>query len=86
MIKAVWITDIHLSDSTLKVGISSLNQARTIAEKHNVPLIIGGDIFTSRKSQSLSVLKAFKGFIKRYGKLSSCPPLIIIPGNNDKTD
>ena len=80
----VFIKDTHLSENTVDVNKSIFNQAIQLCKKYKVPLFHGGDIFTSRKSQSLSVLNTFRDIL--FDLQQNCVHMHVIAGNHDKTD
>jgi len=79
------ITDTHLKDGNEDLVLSIFQQAIKICQAHGLSTIYHlGDWFTSRKSQSLSVLLTtvrIKNAIEEAGLI-----LEVIPGNHDKTD
>lgn len=81
---AIWMTDPHLSVSTIDLNISIYKQVFDIAENNGVNIIyLGGDIFESRNAQPESVLNVFAAILKE----AQSRRIIIraIPGNHDKT-
>lgn len=84
-VSALWGTDIHISDKTVEVTSSILGQLIDKSIEFNrCPILLGGDIFNSRKSLSDQVLRTFLTFVKRAADEEI--PIIAIPGNHDKTD
>ncbi len=82
---AVFITDTHLSESTIEINFNIFTQLFILCEELGINIIYhGGDIFTSRKGQSEIVLNAFKNIldIAAEKKLK----IVAIAGNHDKTD
>jgi DNA repair protein SbcD/Mre11 len=82
---ALWFTDPHLSDDTLEVNRSVYIQVLQLCLDNNIPgVILGGDVFDSRKGQSEQVLTTFAQLVELFRDHDI--NLIIIPGNHDKTD
>lgn len=82
---AIWLTDPHLSPSTIEANLSIYHQVFDLAEKENIKVIyLGGDIFESRKAQPQEVLNIFSNVLREANERK----LIIraIPGNHDKTN
>jgi exonuclease SbcD len=77
----VFVTDTHLSDKTIAVNKAVWRQADALATKLNVKLFHAGDVFNSRKSQTLSVLTAFSEILDSLENVVE-----LIPGNHDKVD
>ncbi|MBJ7436142.1 MAG: metallophosphoesterase, partial [Acinetobacter sp.] len=81
----ILITDTHLTDQNALVNESVYAQAIEYAiEYGRVPVIHAGDVFTWRKSQSLSTLLSFGKILRSFQ--TSDIDLIVIPGNHDKPD
>ena len=82
---AAIIADPHISMSTLsqasRILIETIDQVST-NDLHD--LIIAGDVFDSRKSQTLPVLLAFQRVCDHAAEKKIT--LHIIPGNHDKLD
>ena len=81
---AIWMTDPHLSPSTIDVNLSIYRQVFDLAQSENIKVIyLGGDVFESRKAQPQEVLNVFANILKEANERG----LIIraIPGNHDKT-
>jgi len=79
------ITDTHLSESNIDLNIDIFRQARRYCLENNLTYLFhGGDIFHSRKSQSLSVLNTFLKILDEFTEDGII--LVAIPGNHDKTD
>lgn len=78
---AVLFTDSHLSEKTIEINKSVWRQANDLAVELKVDLFHGGDIFTSRKSQTQIVLNTFDDILD---DLQS--KVHLIPGNHDKTN
>ena len=77
------LTDIHLTDRNIEEVISIVNQAFKKAKSLKLRTIyVLGDIFDSRKSQTLKVLEAWKTIL-HTAKLEFIE-LRVIPGNHDK--
>lgn len=82
---AIFITDTHLSESTIEINKKIFNQVFMLAEELNCKTIIhGGDCFTSRKGQSEIVLNTFKEILDQAAKREL--KIYAIAGNHDKTD
>lgn len=82
---AIWMTDPHLSMSTIDLNISIYNQVFDIAKNRGIKTIyLGGDVFESRNAQPEGVLTVFGSILKQASSMG----LIIraIPGNHDKTN
>lgn len=79
---ALLITDTHLSDNNIELVISIFKQAIEYCVKNNIQEIYHlGDWFTSRKAQSLDVLKATMDIIGDFMRNGiTCS---IIKGNHD---
>lgn len=79
---AIWITDCHLEDKTIDVNLSVYEQVLNLCVQHQVPLINGGDIFTSRRGQSEQVLTTFSKILSSFSE--SGVKFFAIAGNHDK--
>lgn len=81
----VILTDLHLKADNLRVVKSVFEQALQYCEEKKIKRILClGDIFDSRKSQTLEILK--DGFMDILDMFTSYGiTLISIPGNHDKT-
>lgn len=82
---ALFLTDTHLTKDNIELVIDIFEQAIQVCKTNKIDQIIcGGDVFTSRSSQPLLVLKAFQYIVERikYERLT----MHVIPGNHDKTD
>lgn len=82
---AIWMTDPHLSISTIDLNISIYRQVFDIAKGEGIGIIyLGGDIFESRNAQPEKVLNVFADILKE----AESRGLVIraIPGNHDKTN
>lgn len=82
---ALLLNDIHISKDNIAEFKLNWNEAISICKKRKISkLIIGGDLFQSRSSQSLDVLLAVKSsLLKAY---SNDIEVIIAEGNHDKVD
>ena len=82
---AIFSTDWHIKDDNTEQIIDLITQQCELAKKLGVKyLICLGDVFNSRKSQTLQCLGAFErilNIIYDYNLM-----LLSIPGNHDKTD
>lgn len=77
--------DVHLTKDNCVMVIDLFSQMVAACNKFKVEnLIIGGDMFTNRSGQPLSVLLACKACFDLLAKNGI--ELHIIPGNHDKTD
>lgn len=82
---AVWITDTHLSENTVEINLSIFGQVFDFCDTNDHRIVmLGGDVFTSRKGQSEIVLNTFKKILDDAHKRNI--RLIAIAGNHDKTD
>lgn len=80
-----FITDTHLKEATIDTNLKLYEEVCIDMDKKGVSnLIHGGDVFDSRKAQSLQVLTGFVGCLQIVSKHNK--NLLIIPGNHDKTD
>lgn len=81
---AVWITDLHLTPDTIDTVFSVCQQVGEICVQQQIPaVILGGDIFTSRQSQSESIATSFTDILDFF--IDDCGlKVICIPGNHDK--
>lgn len=82
---AAILADTHLKEDNIEVNKSIYRQASKIAQEYGLKVIDhAADIFNSRKSQSQTVLTAFKEILDELERdgitLNSCV------GNHDKTD
>lgn len=85
MAKAIFITDTHLSPSSVELNKDIFEQVISKAKELGLEKVYhGGDIFDSRKAQPLTVLKSFEEILDRF--LEEGLMLIAIPGNHDKND
>lgn len=77
--------DWHISPSTIETVTSVIMQKIDLCKKLGVKqVIVGGDIFQSRQSQPLSVLKCFENILDEFNKEGI--KVNAIPGNHDKTN
>lgn len=82
---AIWLTDTHLSESTVDINTSIFRQVFDLCESVGVKTIFhGGDIFSSRKGQTEEVLCAFKDIIDEAAQRGLV--IYAIAGNHDKTN
>ena len=82
---AIWLTDLHLELDTIEIVKSIMNQAILACGVAGVKVIIlGGDIFDSRKGQPQDVLNAWLDILDDCQAKSIM--VYCIPGNHDKTD
>lgn len=82
---ALFLTDTHLTKDNIELVIDIFDQAIQVCKTNKIDQIIcGGDVFTSRSSQPLLVLKAFQ-YIVEHMKNENIT-MHVIPGNHDKTD
>jgi len=82
---AVFIKDTHLSPQTIEINKSIYKQVMDYCVANEIQKVIhAGDIFTSRASQPLEVLKTFSEILKDFSVAGL--HLSAIPGNHDKTD
>lgn len=82
---AVCLTDTHLKESNSHENIDIFNSAISLCKKYKLNTIYHlGDVFNSRKSQTLQVLIDFKMILDNLE--SEGIVLNLIPGNHDKTD
>ena len=82
----LYLTDSHLSDSTLDIHESILSQLLEVHKSRgdgDTAIIHGGDIFNSRKAQSYPVLTTFN---KVWYLFHSIKKSFFLAGNHDKTD
>lgn len=81
---AVLATDLHISKNNIAESKESLKNIMDSAKELSVPIILLGDIFDSRVSQPLIVLRTFQEFIDECG--NNDVKVYAIAGNHDKTD
>jgi len=82
---AIWLTDLHLELNSIEIVKDIMAQAFMACAVADVEMIIlGGDIFDSRKGQPMEVLNAWLEILD----LARAKEIRIycIPGNHDKTD
>lgn len=81
---AILLTDTHLDESNLEVNYNIFFQTAQYCVDNGFNAIYHlGDIFKSRKAQSLSVLDMFSKILDMLQKFGI--QLVVIPGNHDKT-
>jgi exonuclease SbcD len=82
---ALILTDTHLKEDNIELVQSIWTQATTKCQELGIKTILfGGDFFTSRKAQSLTVLKAAQSI---FESIKYCGiDLIGLSGNHDKVD
>ena len=82
---ALLLNDIHVSSDTLKEFDLNWKEAVSIAKDKKIEhIVIGGDLFTSRASQTLDVLLSVQSaflLAEEHGILIN-----IIEGNHDKVN
>lgn len=79
------ITDTHLSESNIELNLSIFRQTINYCKDLGLNNVFHlGDVFHSRKSQPLSVLKCFQEILDMFSESDIL--LYVIPGNHDKTD
>ena len=77
--------DWHIKPSNVDEIIDLTKQKIQLAKKHSIKKVfILGDIFQSRQSQPLSVLKCFEQVLDLFDKGNV--EVIVTPGNHDKTN
>lgn len=81
---AVLGCDYHLDQTNIQLVWNVWQQHCDLCEKYSARMLLGGDIFTSRSGQPLSVLTAFKNMV--WNLEERCILAQVIPGNHDKTD
>lgn len=82
---SIWTTDWHLHEQNIDKILNIVDQLIDLAKELNTNEIIhGGDVFTSRKSQSIVTMNAFKTIIKKFR--DNDITFYVIPGNHDKVD
>jgi len=80
---ALCINDWHIGKETIADSIENWEEAIDFANKYRVhSLLIGGDVFLSRVSQSLPVLRAVQDSLRNA--VASGLQVIAAPGNHDK--
>lgn len=84
-IAAVRLTDTHLKETNIEINKSVYRQTISFCKENGLDTVYHlGDIFNSRKAQSLDVLQAFLEILDMFRKAGI--RLVAIPGNHDKTD
>lgn len=82
---ALLINDIHISKDTISEFELNWNEMLSVcARNHIYDIIVGGDMFTSRSSQTLAVLLAVKRALDRAVRNGLY--VTIAEGNHDKVD
>lgn len=82
---ALLFNDIHASRDNLNEFVVNWEEALSICTEQNIrKIIIGGDLFQSRASQTLDTLLMVRACIKKTVSLGI--KIILIAGNHDKTD
>lgn len=80
---AVLVTDLHLKESNQEENFKVYKEAARIAKDFSIPILNGGDIFDSRKSQPQQNLLAFEYILV---DLLKGVEMYCIVGNHDKVD
>lgn len=81
----ILITDTHLNHKNIELVIDIFRQAIEQAVKYGFKVIYhAGDLFDSRKHQTLATLKAFAKILMMFEEVGIT--LRAIPGNHDKPD
>ena len=82
---AIFSTDWHIKDDNIEQIIDLVTQQCELAKELKVTtLICLGDVFNSRKSQTLQCLGAFERILNIVYDYNLM--LLSIPGNHDKTN
>lgn len=82
---AAMLTDLHLKDDNWPTILNVFAQTMNFCDDNGIKQIIClGDIFHSRKAQSLFMLTTFEGILNELHKEQF--KMISIVGNHDKTD
>ena len=82
---ALLCNDLHISKDNIQEFLINWEEMLSVAKEYSAnKIVIGGDIFTSMSSQTLSVLLAVKRCIQVATKAGFY--LIVANGNHDKTD
>ena len=77
--------DLHIKEDNWKQVLSCVKEQIDFAKENEVKEVYFlGDIFNSRKSQSIEVLHAFMNILD-YAESQNIK-VVAIPGNHDKTD
>lgn len=77
------MNDLHVNKDNITEFEKNWNEAMLLCKKHGIKdLVIGGDVFTARASQPLSVLLAVHDAFKRASDNGLC--LTVANGNHDK--
>ena len=81
----LYLTDTHLSEKTLDVNVDIFQQAIRVCKQKKIPTIIhGGDVFNSRRQQSLQVLSTAQEILCEIKKEGL--NFVYLRGNHDKTN
>ena len=82
---ALLVNDIHISKDNISEFESNWNEMLSVCSRNNIyDIIVGGDMFTSRSSQTLAVLLAVKRALDRAVREGRY--ITIAEGNHDKVD
>lgn len=82
---ALLLNDIHISKDNIPEFKKNWQEALDICKENNISsLILGGDMFTTRASQTLATLLAVKEALKQADGQGLL--ITLAPGNHDKTD
>lgn len=82
---ALLVNDIHVGKDNIPEFVENWNEALDVCEKHNIPrIIVGGDLFQSRSSQTLDVLMAARQAILNATDIDV--EVYLANGNHDKVD
>jgi DNA repair protein SbcD/Mre11 len=77
--------DWHITQANTHLTLNLVDQKIKLAQKHGIKKVfLLGDIFESRQSQPLTVLKCFEEALDKFYAASI--KLVVIPGNHDKTN
>lgn len=83
---ALLVNDIHCGQDTIAEFNRNWREALGVCKEYGISLIIlGGDMWQSRASQPLSVLRAVREIIEEICDINKID-LLIVPGNHDKVD
>lgn len=82
---ALLVNDIHVDKNCIPAFNKNWDEVLEVAKKNNIEdVVIGGDVFTSRASQTLDVLLAVSHAFLKAAKAGI--QLTIAEGNHDKVD
>ena len=82
---ALLVNDIHVSKDNIPEFQKNWDEALAICKKHEIPeIIVGGDLWQSRASQTLSTLMAVRQAIIKA--TSAGIELTLAEGNHDLVD